>query len=85
MAVFTPVTQLELEEFISPAQLGQLVSFEGILQGVDNTNYKIETTTGKYILTIFESRINPADGQTRIPQRLTRTNPTARFCCSCDR
>ncbi len=61
MAVFTPVTQLELEEFISPAQLGQLVSFEGILQGVDNTNYKIATTTGKYILTIFEGRINPDD------------------------
>jgi homoserine kinase type II len=61
MAVFTPLTKSEIENFIEPHSIGKLISFEGILQGVDNTNYKIETTSGKYILTVFEKRINPND------------------------
>ena len=61
MAVFTPLTRLEIENFIEPHSIGRLISFEGILQGVDNTNYKIETTAGKFILTVFEKRIDPND------------------------
>jgi homoserine kinase type II len=61
MAVFTPLTKLEIESFMASHTIGDLISFEGILQGVDNTNYKIETSTGKFILTIFENRINPDD------------------------
>ncbi len=62
MAVFTLLTKYQIENFLSEAELTDLASFEGILQGVDNTNYKIEMTSGKkYILTVFENRINPDD------------------------
>lgn len=61
MAVFTHVTKAQIENFLLESHLVDLVSFEGILQGVDNTNYKIETDDDTYILTIFESRINPFD------------------------
>lgn len=61
MAVFTSLTKAQIENFLLETQMTDLVSFEGILQGVDNTNYKIETSGHTYILTIFESRINPDD------------------------
>ena len=61
MAVFTKVTKAQIENFLLESDLVDLVSFEGILQGVDNTNYKITTGHNHFILTIFESRINPAD------------------------
>lgn len=61
MAVFTPLDRNDIEQALSYYNAGSLLAFEGILQGVDNTNYKIETTQGKYILTIFESRIDPND------------------------
>jgi homoserine kinase type II len=61
MAVFTPLEKQDIQQFLSHYNVGELVRFEGILQGVDNTNYKIETTNGKYILTIFENRIDPND------------------------
>ncbi len=61
MAVFTPLTHNQIENVLRDYSIGSLVEFEGILQGVDNTNYKIKTTNGKYILTIFESRIDPND------------------------
>ena len=61
MAVFTPLSQAQIENFLLEASLIDLVSFEGILQGVDNTNYKLETSSQNYILTVFESRIDPND------------------------
>lgn len=61
MAVFTHVTEPELSAFLDGYALGSLVSFEGIAQGVDNTNYKITTTRGRYVLTLFESRIRVED------------------------
>ncbi len=59
MAVYTKLTNREIENFLSDYPVGELVSATGILQGIDNTNYKIETSKGLYVLTIFESRINP--------------------------
>ncbi|OFW87902.1 MAG: homoserine kinase [Alphaproteobacteria bacterium RIFCSPHIGHO2_12_FULL_45_9] len=62
MAVFTHLNREQVEKFLLESKLTDLKSFEGILQGVDNTNYKIETSGGrKYILTVFENRINPKD------------------------
>lgn len=61
MAVFTHLTKDQIKDFLTHYKVGTLTSFEGILQGIDNTNYKIDTTTGKYVLTVFESRINPDD------------------------
>lgn len=61
MAVFTSLSHEDILLILTSYRLGKLISYEGILQGVDNTNYKIITDTGPYILTIFESRIHPQD------------------------
>lgn len=61
MAVFTHITKSQIENFLLESDLTDVVSYEGILQGVDNTNYKVVTANNKYILTIFESRIDRKD------------------------
>jgi homoserine kinase type II len=55
MAVYTRVTQSQLEAFIQNDYLAQLVSFEGIKDGIDNSNFLITTSRGNFILTLFES------------------------------
>lgn len=54
MAVYTKIDHLTLEKLLSKFNLGNLVSFEGILKGVSNTNYHVFTDRGRYVLTIFE-------------------------------
>ena len=61
MAVYTPITKEQLQDFIGHYDAGSLKNFEGITQGVENTNYKIETDKGRFILTLFEKRVNPDD------------------------
>ena len=61
MAVYSPITNAELKNFLNDYNLGQLEKFEGILEGIENTNYKITTTKNIYILTIFEKRVNNED------------------------
>ena len=62
MAVYTHITQGELNEFLKAYDLGSLQSFEGIEKGVSNTNYNVFTDKGRYILTIFEeNRTRRAD------------------------
>lgn len=56
MAVYTKITEDELETFLAGYNLGNLESFEGIAQGVSNTNYHVFTEQGRYVLTIFEPR-----------------------------
>ncbi|MEJ2059831.1 MAG: homoserine kinase [Gammaproteobacteria bacterium] len=54
MSVFTPVSQSELETFLSAYNLGRLVSYEGISAGIENTNFFVTTEHGRYVLTLFE-------------------------------
>lgn len=54
MSVFTPVTPDEARALLARYTLGELESLEGIAQGVENTNYFLDTTTGHYVLTLFE-------------------------------
>ena len=61
MAVFTKLEKKEIEDFLKEYSIGNLISFEGIVKGTENTNYKIITTTNKYILTIFEKRVQSED------------------------
>ncbi len=62
MAVYTPVPETELRNFLSGYDLPELKSFHGILQGVQNTNYRLEMATGDvFILTLFEKEIDPQD------------------------
>ena len=61
MAVFTKVSKEDIENFIKNYSIGNLISFEGIVEGIENTNYKITTNNHHYILTIFEKRVNPEE------------------------
>ena len=59
MAVYTHIDQIELIEFLEQYDIGSLVRFESILEGIENSNYKLITTKNKFILTIFEKRTKP--------------------------
>lgn len=61
MAVYTEVGDEELEAFIAEYDLGAILSCKGIAEGVENTNYLIQTETGSYILTLYEKRVAEAD------------------------
>ena len=61
MAVYTTVTDDELNAFLAEYELGEALSFKGIAEGVENSNYYLETTTGRFILTLFEKRADPKD------------------------
>lgn len=55
MAVFTKVSLEEARAYLSRYEIGDLIHLEGIEEGVSNTNFKVETTTGLYALTLFEA------------------------------
>ncbi|PZP54528.1 MAG: homoserine kinase, partial [Micavibrio aeruginosavorus] len=61
MAVYTKLSTEEIQELLNRYDIGALVDYEGIVQGVENSNYKIQTDKDKFILTIFEARTNEAD------------------------
>ena len=61
MAVYTQVSDEALAAFLAEYDLGAPLSFKGIAEGVENSNYYLETETGRYILTLFEKRVNAAD------------------------
>ncbi len=61
MAVYTDVTDEALAEFLGAYALGELVAFRGIAEGVENSNFSLRTTTGDYILTLYERRVDPAE------------------------
>jgi homoserine kinase type II len=57
MAVYTEVSDEELATFIASYGLGELLSFKGIAEGVENTNYIIHASRGPFILTLYEKRV----------------------------
>jgi homoserine kinase type II len=61
MAVYTEVSDEELARFIAGYDLGRLLSFKGIAEGVENTNYLVHTTAGTFILTLYEKRVAVED------------------------
>jgi homoserine kinase type II len=61
MAVYTEVSDEELGEFLSAYDLGSVTSFKGIAEGVENSNYVLQTDRGAYILTLYEKRVAPND------------------------
>jgi homoserine kinase type II len=54
MSVFTPVSNAEAAALLEHYTLGEVEKLEGIAQGIENTNYFLTTTTGEYVLTLFE-------------------------------
>ena len=61
MAVFTKLTLKEIKKILNDYNLGNLEKFNGITEGIENTNYFIKTSKKKLILTIFEKRVQKQD------------------------
>ena len=61
MAVYTEVSDDELAAFIASYDVGALLSYKGIAEGVENTNYLLHTGKGPFFLTLYEKRVAPAD------------------------
>lgn len=61
MAVYTEVTDGDLTRLVAEFGLGELLSYKGIAEGVENTNYLVQTSKGTFILTLYERRVDPAD------------------------
>ncbi|MAW99859.1 MAG: homoserine kinase [Sphingomonas sp.] len=61
MAVYTQVPAETLAEFLTRFDVGELVSAKGIAEGVENSNFLVETTGGRFILTLYEKRVAADD------------------------
>ena len=61
MAVYTTVSDDELTEFLSRYDLGEVLAFKGIAEGVENSNFLLQTEHGNHILTLYEKRVAPED------------------------
>ena len=61
MAVYTKLSANELKEFFSRYNLGKLLNYKEIKEGIENTNYFIQTEKGKFILTLYEKRVDEKD------------------------
>lgn len=61
MAVYTDISEGELAAFLDGYALGELLSYKGIAEGVENSNFLLHMSSGAYILTLYEKRVNPDD------------------------
>jgi homoserine kinase type II len=61
VAVYTEVTDEALAAFLADYDIGSMVAFRGIAEGVENSNFSLRTTSGDFILTLYEKRVDPAD------------------------
>jgi homoserine kinase type II len=61
MAVYTDVAAEDLTKFLAGYELGELLSYKGIAEGVENSNFLVHTGQGHYILTLYEKRVAAGD------------------------
>jgi homoserine kinase type II len=61
MAVYTDISDAELRAFLAQYDVGPALTFKGIAEGVENSNFMLETPKGRYILTVYERRVSPTD------------------------
>lgn len=61
MAVYTDVTETDLARFLVDYDLGELLSYKGIAEGVENSNFLMRTEAGSFILTLYEKRVDRRD------------------------
>jgi len=61
MAVYTDVTADDLNEFLAGYDIGELLAYKGIAEGVENSNFLVHTGAGNFILTLYEKRVAEAD------------------------
>jgi homoserine kinase type II len=61
MAVYTDVSDEELQQFLAGYDIGALLAYKGIAEGVENSNFLLHTSTGFFILTLYEKRVAAGD------------------------
>ncbi|MCB1832611.1 MAG: homoserine kinase [Geminicoccaceae bacterium] len=61
MAVYTHIDEDQLDTLLAGFELGEVKALKGIAEGVENSNFFLLTESGRYILTIYEKRVDPAD------------------------
>ena len=61
MAVYTDITDEELSGLLADFDLGQPLSLKGVAEGVENSNFLLETEAGRYFLTVYEKRTREED------------------------
>jgi len=61
MAVYTKLSEIDLREFFSKYSIGKIQKHDEIKEGIENTNYFIQTEKGKFILTLYEKRVDEKD------------------------
>ncbi len=61
MAVYTDVGDEDLDRFLAAYDIGSAVAFKGIAEGVENSNFLLETTSDRFILTLYEKRVAEGD------------------------
>ena len=61
MAVYTDITEIELADFLNGYEIGSLLSYKGIAEGTENSNFILHTSGGTFILTLYEKRVALGD------------------------
>ena len=61
MAVYTDISEVELGRLPRDYRIGELYSYKGIAEGVENSNFLLHAESGAYILTLYEKRVNRDD------------------------
>src|ERR1700759_5845925 len=79
MAVYTDVAAEDLADFLKNYDIGELLSYKGIAEGVENSNFLVHTSKGAYILTLYEKRVAVDD----LPYFLSLMAPLAERGVSC--
>jgi len=61
LAVYTDITEIDLKHFLAQYEVGELTSYKGIAEGVENSNFLLHTTKDPLILTLYEKRVEKSD------------------------
>jgi homoserine kinase type II len=61
LAVYTDINESDLAAFLAEYDIGRLLSYKGIAEGVENSNYLLHTAQGSFILTLYEKRVDRRD------------------------
>src|ERR1700744_3869267 len=79
MAVYTDVCDTDPAAFLGGYDIGRLLAYKGIAEGVENSNFVLHTTAGFFILTLYEKRVAAAD----LPYFLSLMEHLARHGLNC--
>src|SRR5258708_4935229 len=69
MAVYTDVAAEELAAFLAGYDIGELLAYKGIAEGVENSNFLVHTSQGNFIPTLYEQRVGAGAARARVAAR----------------